>query len=219
MRQSSVNPPSEQAVRTPAGSLPIGHSAPAQADSGPGADENARVDPSLIAAAARGDQLAWAELVGNYGRRVYAFARSRVRDPETAEEITQSVFATIADKLTRGGYTDDGRFEAWLFRLAGNRIRDEIRRRKRRGVAVSLDGAAPQALPETKVPADVDRLRVAVAALPEADREIISLRHHAGLSFAQIAEALDEPVGTLLARHHRALKKLRGVLGADQDHR
>jgi len=192
--------------------MPPGHSARDEVDSG-----QAPADAEVIAAAARGDQSAWADLVGSYGRRVYAFARSRVRDPETAEEITQSVFATIADKLTRGGYADDGRFEAWLFRITGNRIRDEIRRRERRGVAVSLDGAAPQVAREDAEEADMGRLRAAVAGLPDADREIISLRHHAGLSFAQIAETLGEPVGTLLARHHRALKKLRSVLGADQE--
>ena len=45
-----------------------------------------------------------------------------------------------------------------------------------------------------------------MARLHDADREVIELRHHGGLSFKQIAELLDEPLGTLLARHHRALR-------------
>jgi len=62
---------------------------------------------------------------------VFAMARSRVRDDDMAEEITQSVFATIATKLTRDGYDERGRFESWLFRITMNRVRDEFRRLKR----------------------------------------------------------------------------------------
>jgi RNA polymerase sigma-70 factor (ECF subfamily) len=56
------------------------------------------------------------------------------------------------------------------------------------------------------------RLREAMAGLSEADREVIEMRHHGGMSFKQMSEVLEEPVGTLLARHHRALRKLREIL-------
>jgi RNA polymerase sigma-70 factor (ECF subfamily) len=55
-------------------------------------------------------------------------------------------------------------------------------------------------------------LRRAVARLPEADQQILTLRHTAGLSFAQIAETLGEPLGTVLARGHRALAKLKKLI-------
>ena len=51
--------------------------------------------------------------------------------------------------------------------------------------------------------------------MPDSDREILFLRHVSGLSFKELSEALDAPVGTLLARHHRALKKLKTLLEAD----
>jgi RNA polymerase sigma-70 factor (ECF subfamily) len=51
-----------------------------------------------------------------------------------------------------------------------------------------------------------------MAELNEEDREVIELRHHGGMSFKEMAEMLGEPMGTLLARHHRALHKLRRVL-------
>jgi len=60
----------------------------------------------------------------------------------------------------------------------------------------------------------VGLLHAALAELADADREVIELRHHAALTFAQMAEMLGEPLGTLLARHHRALKKLRVLLAA-----
>jgi RNA polymerase sigma-70 factor (ECF subfamily) len=48
--------------------------------------------------------------------------------------------------------------------------------------------------------------------LSESDREVVELRHHAGMSFKSMAELLEEPIGTLLARHHRALKKLKDLM-------
>src|SRR4029453_13448356 len=78
-----------------------------------------------LAAAGRGDETAWREVIARYGRRVYALAKSRCQRGDVAEEVTQSVFATVASKLGSGGYTEQGRFESWLFRVAMNRIRDE----------------------------------------------------------------------------------------------
>src|ERR1044071_2785470 len=86
----------------------------------------------LLKAASRGDPGAWRELVNRYGRRVYALAKSRCRNEDVAEEIAQSVFATIAAKVGGGEYTEVGRFESWLFRVTMNRVRDTERRAKRR---------------------------------------------------------------------------------------
>lgn len=181
----------------------------------PGADTTA-----LLARAARGDEDAWRALINLYARRVYALARSRCRRDDLAEEITQSVFATVAEKLRSpdlpGGYTDQGRFEPWLFRVAMNRVRDEIRRLQRH--AEPTDPGNFEALrlapeePDRADPRDLQRLREALAELNDADRQIIELRHHAQLSFKTIAAMLEEPVGTLLARHHRALRKLKSIL-------
>lgn len=97
-----------------------------------------------------------------------------------------------------------------------NRIRDQIRRDARR---LRIDGRPVQTLThESASPQDVKdpgQLRLAIESMSEADQEIISLRHQAGLEFKAIAELLNEPVGTLLARHHRALHKLRNLLSVD----
>ena len=66
-------------------------------------------------------------------------------------------------------------------------------------------------------PAEQAALQKALSELSEADRQVIDLRHVGGMSFRQIGELLEEPVGTLLARHHRALKKLRALLEEDEN--
>lgn len=176
----------------------------------------------LLAAAARGDEAAWREVIGRYGRRVYALAKSRCQRPDLAEEVTQSVFATVAAKLGSGGYAEQGRFESWLFRVTMNRIRDEMRRRKRQAEPSDPATLAAHETPDssgtvngTAEAGAIEKLRAAMAMLPDADREIIELRHHGGMSFKQMADLLNEPLGTLLARHHRALRKIKQLMGEE----
>lgn len=185
----------------------------------PGTDAGEEIT-RLLARSADGDEDAWRALIGLYARRVYALARSRCRRDDLAEEITQSVFATVAEKLRApdrpGGYAERGRFEPWLFRVTMNRVRDEVRRQQRHaqptdpGNFETLRAAPPE--PERADPRDIQRLREALDELNDSDRQVIELRHHAQLSFKTIASMLDEPVGTLLARHHRALRKLKSIL-------
>ncbi len=171
----------------------------------------------LLSAAARGEEAAWRELIERYGRRVYALAKSRCRKPELAEEIAQSVFATVASKLIEpgSGYVEQGRFESWLFRVTMNRVRDYARRTARQ--AEPVDPAALGGIPvwsraRDDEEAELERLRAAMACLSDADREVIALRHHGQMGFKQMAEMLGEPLGTLLARHHRALRKLKQLM-------
>lgn len=189
--------------------------------------------PDDVRFAASGDEAAWARLVGEYAPRVYALVHSRCRDADLAEEITQSVFASAAEKLPL--YSEQGKFGPWLFQIAMNRWRDELRRRQRQrtstagealdrlplggrdragGGASEQDGSSAGQGYRSKDPAAANALDAALAQLSEADRDVIDLRHVGGLSFKQMADALGEPVGTLLARHHRALAKLRALIEA-----
>lgn len=170
-----------------------------------------------LARAGRGDEQAWRLLVEEFAPRVFGLLRAQRIDAELAEELTQSVFATLVEKL--GGYNEQGQFEAWIFRVAMNRLRDEMRRRSRHARSGSEDGIASAKQSglggdgyRTIEESQVVLLEEAMAELSRADREIVDLRHTAGLSFKQIAELLKEPVGTLLARHHRALARLRETI-------
>lgn len=185
-----------------------------QPDSHGSGPEGPDLTPVLLAAS-QGDEKAWRRIVDLYARRVFALAQSRLRNPEVAEEITQSVFATLAAKLVGGGYTEQGKFEPWLFRIATNRIRDEQRRNRRHPVshdAEAVERTAARPTDSDRESEQIDKLRAAMHQLADADREIIELRHHGQMSFAQLAEMLGEPIGTLLARHHRALAKLKALM-------
>ena len=167
----------------------------------------------MLQRAARGDEAAWRAIVETYSPRVYGLVKAQCGNHDLAEEITQSAFCTIVAKLP--AYAEVGKFESWLFRIAMNRLRDEMRRRKRQAISVeeqSLIGLAGEQPSEEPPSASDDpqiqQLRAAMARLSESDQRIIYLRHYGGLSFKQIADVLGEPLGTVLARQHRALKKL-----------
>lgn len=168
--------------------------------------------------AADGDEEAWRHLIEAYAGRVFALVKSQCHDAELAEEITQSTFCTIVSKLA--SYTELGRFEPWLFRIAMNRLRDEMRRRVRHARPVESDTLAALAGGgDVSVPPDREDLGAltrALQQLSEADNRVVTLRHLAGMSFRQIADLLEEPLGTVLARQHRALRKLRDLIEAER---
>jgi RNA polymerase sigma factor (sigma-70 family) len=80
-------------------------------------------------------------------------------------------------------------------------------------------GATPPADPLEQVSRteQIQQLRHAVGQLSQADQQILHLRHTAGLTFKQIAETLEQPLGTVLARGHRALAKLKDLIGPEPD--
>lgn len=162
-----------------------------------------------------GEESAWRSLIDAYAPRVFALVRSRCRNVDIAEEVTQSVFVTVASKLADGGYEEQGKFEAWLFRVAMNRTRDEIRKqRRRRETESDAIATLPQRSPDEPAYDNqaIIAMRDAIDQLSDQDREIIELRHHAQMSFRQLVDVLGEPLGTLLARHHRALRKLKDIM-------
>lgn len=198
----------------------------------------------VLRQASQGDADAWRLLVDRYTPRVYGLLVNQCRDKDLAEELTQITFVKVVKKLGDGsGYKETGRFDAWLFRIAMNGLRDEMRRRKRQATPTDMGpgassgrdeqtggwsaaqqsivsgGPAPATDPaEAMIKAEqVRQLHEAIEQLSPADREIIHLRHAAGLSFAQIADTLGQPLGTVLSRGHRALGKLKKLMTENDD--
>jgi RNA polymerase sigma-70 factor (ECF subfamily) len=177
----------------------------------------------ILERARRHDPTALAELVDAYSDRLYGLLYRLTSSRETAEDLLQETFLRVVRMIDR--YDPTGRFEAWLFRIAGNLARDHARQRRRRGTptpldtvadpphgspALAADGAGPdERLLESELHA---RLDVVLARMSAPDREILLLRHYSELSFREIADLLEVPLGTALARAHRALQRLRAEL-------
>lgn len=166
---------------------------------------------SLIRAGQRGDRDALTELVRRFERPVYAYLVRMA--PDLAEDACQETFLRLFRSLPR--YRHRGRFRPWLFRLATNALIDALRRRRRTGERALPEAAvdpAPDPAEALVHKEQVRRLADALGDLPFEQRQVVALRTRAGLTFREIAEALDCPIGTVLARMHRAVKALRGRL-------
>jgi len=186
-----------------------------------------RVDRELLARLVercrRGEAQAFEQVFGLFRGPLYSYLARTTGDGHLAEDLLQDVFLRVIDNLDR--YEESGRFEAWLFRIAANRVRDWARRQSHgeRVGGVLADPGSQETLavdrpveqpPDVALLADesVRRLEACLADLEEQDRQVLVLRHYSDLSFREIAGILDCPLGTVLARSHRALAKLRQMM-------
>jgi RNA polymerase sigma-70 factor (ECF subfamily) len=171
-------------------------------------------DADLVTAATAGDRDALDALLTRHVDRLHAVCR-RVCGPGTAADATQQALIAITRSIARF----DGRaaFTTWSHRIAVNAALDELRRTRRAAVPASeqlarAETAAPAALGPERV---VDRLdlEAALAALPEDFRTAVVLRDVADLDYAEIAAALDVPIGTVRSRIARGRAALAASLG------
>lgn len=181
-------------------------------------------DRAVVAAVLSGQQHQFADLVNRYQSQIVNYVCRMLGNYEDAVDLSQDVFLKAYSAL--GSYRPQYPFAAWLFRIARNAAIDEIR--KRRLATVSLDApvefedgsAGREVESESLDPEDsylglefADRVSTAINELPEKYREPIVLRHAADLSYEEIAEALELPIGTVKTRIFRARDALRKSLG------
>jgi RNA polymerase sigma factor (sigma-70 family) len=175
-----------------------------------------RTDEELLAAIARGDERALAELYDRYGRVAYGLALRIVRDPALAQDAVQDGF--LAVWRTAAAFDPRrGKPQSWLLTLVHRRAVDVVRREERRRTE-QLDEEAPVAAAEsTDEEAAVREQRRAVQAalarLPAEQRDALALAYYGGLSQSELAERLGIPLGTVKSRVFAGLAALRTLLG------
>lgn len=190
-------------------------------------------DTALVARVAHGDENALGQLYDRFGQAVYSLCLRIVRDGGAAEELTQEVFV----RLWRSAASFDperGRVGAWLLRIAHNLALNELRRRQSRPVVAPEaeweDATARLAdMHEESDPvasADyqerAETVRRTLAQLPAPQRQAIELAFFGGLSQAEVAAALEEPLGTVKSRIRLGMQRLRellmaaGIAGVDE---
>jgi RNA polymerase sigma-70 factor (ECF subfamily) len=172
------------------------------------------MDRDLVAAARRGDQAAFMDLVRPRSNRLFAIALQILRDMDRAEDALQDALV-IAWRDLRG-LRDPDRFDAWLRRLLVNVCIREASRERRRAVnlrVLPIDGpAAPDDLLSI---ADRDQLERGFRRLPPDQRAILVLHHFLGYAPTEIAETLGIPPGTARSRLYNAHRAMRAALEAD----
>src|SRR5690349_19665381 len=176
-------------------------------------------DDELIAEVRVGDQEAFAVLVDRYKRPVYNLAYRLLGNPNDAEDAAQETFVRAYTRLAT--YEPDGRFGAWLSAICSHWCIDTMRARRRRVQTVALGKVteSDRFISQVDGPEEValmadsrDEVQRWLDALPPQYRTVLSLRYFQDLSYAEIADVLDEPVSTVRMRLFRARAMLQQVV-------
>lgn len=179
-----------------------------------------RADAELVAAARRGDNDAFGALVVRHQDRVYNIVLKYVGNAAAAEDVSQRVFINAFTRLK--DFQDKAQFTTWVYRIAFNESITYMRYEGRRRAVSIYSGDNDGLIAEPAIDADPastgeheDRralLQAALAQIDPEDRKILLLRELEEMSYEQIAEVLEVPVGTVRSRLHRAREALRDIL-------
>lgn len=180
-------------------------------------------DQTLMRLIARSQESALSELYDRYSSLVYSMALNVVSDPAVAEEITQDVFIRVWDNA--GIYkAERAKVVTWMASLTRHRSIDILRSLKVRpeGHSVPWDtgvgepstyGANPNHVEqEVEFSQKRQRIRSALSTLPEEQREVLAYAYFQGYTHREIAEVLNQPLGTIKTRIRLAMQKLRQLL-------
>jgi RNA polymerase sigma-70 factor (ECF subfamily) len=188
-----------------------------------------QADNILIEKAQRGDRGALNELIRKHQDRAYQYAFRLTRNPDIAADVVADAFVRINNALKN--FKGNAAFTTWLYRIITNCYLDQRKREKGKG-NLSLDsgfqqddeditreiedpGRTPDELVERNQREAL--LHKALAQLPEFQKSMIVMYHAEQLSYEEIAESLDLPIGTVKSRLNRARISLREILAQDEE--
>ncbi len=161
--------------------------------------------------------ITWEDVARVYGRKIYNFAYRLTGNPDDAHDLVQEVLLRVRRGLP--SYRP-GSFEGWLWRITRNAFLDDVRRRKRRPTTALPDELDRTGLVSSPAPDEVlasirlgEDVQKALLDLPYEFREAVVLCDIVGLSYDEIARAVEAPIGTVRSRIHRGRRMLRERLG------
>jgi RNA polymerase sigma-70 factor (ECF subfamily) len=186
---------------------------------------NQASDQKLVERVQKGDKGAFDLLVLKYQHKIVNLIMRYVRDPELSLDIAQEAFIKAYRALPR--FRGDSAFYTWMYRIAVNTAKNHLAAQRRRPMDVELDLQDPEQydlhakLKETDTPEGVtlsnelqEAVERAIAALPEDLRTAIILRELEGMSYEEIAQTMECPVGTVRSRIFRARDAIGKKIGS-----
>jgi RNA polymerase sigma-70 factor (ECF subfamily) len=191
--------------------------------------DKARHDLILVDAARKGNQAAYAELMDRYRESIYYMMLKMVKNQDDADDLTIEAFGKAFSRLDQ--YSPSYAFSTWLFKIASNNCIDFIRKKRIKvtsmdtgftssdGEVVYIEAKASVMNPEETIihGQKVSHMRVLVSKLKPRYRELVEKRYFEELSYEEIADELNLPLGTVKAQLFRARDFLAGMMEKTKD--
>lgn len=176
-------------------------------------------DEQLVAAYAKGCNEAFDALLLRHKVKLFNFIYQIVRDRELADDIFQETFVKAITTIKQGRYNDQGKFSAWICRIARNLAIDTFRA-ERSESTLSTDNAdydilnrrelSEQTIEDSIIDLQIeDDVRRLVHELPDVQRDVVTMRYYKNLSFKEIAEQTGVSINTALGRMRYAILNMR----------
>ena len=178
-------------------------------------------DDQLVAQYAKGNNQAFDELLTRHKSRVFSYILHIVKNRDLAEDIFQETFVKAIMTIKQGRYSENGKFVAWITRIAHNLVIDYYRQEKSENT-VSTDedetnllnrkdlceDNIEDAMVVEQIHKDVKRI---IDALPESQREVLVMRYYRNMSFKEIADTTNVSINTALGRMRYAIMNMRRI--------
>ena len=175
-------------------------------------------DSVLITLYRNGNEAAFNLLVDRYHSKVFTTIFLIVKDQDVAEDLLQDVFVKVLHTLNSDKYNEEGKFQPWVMRIAHNLAIDHFRKAKRYPTILLEDGSnvfnslsfAEDSSEEQRIKEEtIAWVRNLIDELPEAQKEVVIMRHYLDMSFQEIAEQTGVSINTALGRMRYALNHIR----------
>ncbi|HLN22068.1 MAG TPA: sigma-70 family RNA polymerase sigma factor [Bacteroidales bacterium] len=179
-------------------------------------------DYELVTRFVKGEQSCFEKLILRHKNKVFAYISLYIRDQSLVEDIFQDTFLKVIQSVKSGKYSDNGKFLSWVMRIAHNLIIDHFRRLKQMNTISNDDYEsdifnskqfADENVEDTMVKKQIHQdVRKMISHLPDDQKEVVILRHYAGLSFKEIADITQVSINTALGRMRYALINMRKLM-------
>ncbi|MDR1602397.1 MAG: sigma-70 family RNA polymerase sigma factor [Tannerella sp.] len=176
-------------------------------------------DEELVVLYVQGSNPAFDVLLSRHKSSVYAYIYYTVHDSDLTDDIFQETFLKVITTIKQGRYTENGKFKAWIMRIAHNLIIDNFRQERNEN-AISNDeldvdllndvrlceGTVEDRMVKNQVLADIRKM---IKHLPDSQREVLEMRYYHDMSFKEIADATGVSINTALGRMRYAIMNMR----------
>lgn len=178
-------------------------------------------DEQLVKAYAQGNNDAFDTLLKRHQERIYNYILRIIKNEDIANDIFQDTFVKAITTIRQGRYTDSGKFPAWISRIAHNLIIDYYRQEKSENLKscdteeadiLNRKELSEETIEDLIVTAQIhDDVRLLIEELPQAQREVLTMRYYRNMSFKEIAEATGVSINTALGRMRYAILNMRRI--------